>query len=65
MSYFGWVGEKGKVEDAKIEALVNSYKVFLATVEDLLGIKSELCDDDLNENGELRYKIVDTKQEID
>lgn len=63
MAYHGWFGEPAQKESEKYDALRATYRCLLATVEDLLGIKKEEWDSELNENGEVRYQIVDTNSE--
>ncbi len=60
MAYHGWVGEPAKKESEKYDALRGAYRCLLATVEDLLGIKKDEWDSELNDKGEVRYQIVDT-----
>lgn len=63
MAYHGWIGEPAQKEREKFNALYGAYQHLLATVEDLLGIKKEEFKSNLNDNGEIRYQIIDTKRE--
>lgn len=63
LAYHGIVGEFREAECGKFNALYGAYKCLLATVEDLIGVKGEDFDSELNEKGECRYQIVDTKAE--
>lgn len=62
LAYHGVVGECRQTERDKFNALYAAYKCLLATMEDLLGIKGEWFEDNLNAKGECRYQVVDTKQ---
>lgn len=64
MPYMGWQGEELRKEVGKIDALVNAYKAFLSVLEDVIGVKGEWYDGDLNEYDEIRYQILDTKSGI-
>ena len=63
MVYMGWTGDELYAERKKYRALEHAYLVFLSTLEDLIGIKTEYNEEDLNEKGEIRYQIIDTKKE--
>lgn len=65
ISEFGYHDISAKIKESeseKYDILTRAYQCFLSAVEDLSGIKGTMSANELNDKGEYRYQIVDTKR---